>query len=354
MKYANNWNSLRALCTDTIDLYQFHSGNDAALAQDDLWQMLQDQVQAGKVRYLGLSISSRQENLHQVQRAREIGVSTIQLVYNRLDRQPEERVLPACTEKDLGVLARVPLASGLLSGKYAPGQVFTDANDVRSTMNPEKLESRLNQVEDIRRNEVPAGMPMATWALAWCLRHPAVTCVIPGNKTVEQLEANAQAADAIDDIPHPSVEAFWQAYLNSLPQGSELLAGGYSVWHFCDNEADADKLAQLARDGIKTATCGLLSSYEAEGEDVPQQGDFSVVTNWAGQPICVVQTVEVELKPFDQVDAAFAYDEGEGNRSYEYWRQAHWRAFTRECQSQGQSFQEDMPVVCEQFRTVFP
>jgi len=189
--------SLRALGTDTIDLYQFHSGADAALAQEDLWQMLQSQVQAGKIRFLGLSISSKQENLHQVQRAREIGVSAIQLVYNRLDRQPEDRVLPACTEQDLGVLARVPLASGLLSGKYAPGQAFTDASDVRSTMNPEKLAARLNQVEDIRRNEVPTGVPMAIWALAWCLRHPAVTSVIPGNKTVEQMEANARAADMV-------------------------------------------------------------------------------------------------------------------------------------------------------------
>jgi aryl-alcohol dehydrogenase-like predicted oxidoreductase len=194
--------SLKALGTDTIDLYQFHSGNDAALAQDDLWQILQDQVQAGKIRFLGLSISSKQENLHQVQRAREIGASTIQLVYSRLDRQPEERVLPACLEQDLGVLARVPLASGLLSGKYSPGQTFTDAGDVRSTMNPEKMAARLKEVEDIRRNEVPDGVPMAGWALAWCLRHPAVTCVIPGNKTVEQLEANARAAELVaDDFP---------------------------------------------------------------------------------------------------------------------------------------------------------
>jgi myo-inositol catabolism protein IolS len=194
--------SLRALSTDTVDLYQFHSGTDEALAQDDLWEMLQKQVQAGKVRFLGLSISSKQENLHQVQRAREIGISVIQLVYNRLERRPEERVLPACIEADLGVLARVPLASGLLSGKYAPGQQFTDATDVRSTMKPEKLATMLEEVEAIRHSEVPPDVPMASWALAWCLKHPAVTSVIPGNKSVSQLQMNAQAADlAADDHP---------------------------------------------------------------------------------------------------------------------------------------------------------
>jgi len=155
-------------------------------------------------------------------------------------------------------------------------------------------------------------------------------------------------------MTHSSVEDFWQAYIDSLPPGAELPTGGYSVWHFCDNESDANELARLARDGVKTATCGLLWSYEAEGETVPQSGDFSVVTDWLGRPICVIQTVEVQVKSFDQVDAAFAYDEGEGDRSYEYWRQAHWRAFTRECQSLGRSPQENMSVVCERFRTIFP
>jgi len=155
-------------------------------------------------------------------------------------------------------------------------------------------------------------------------------------------------------MPHPSIEDFWQAYIKSLPPETELSTGGYTAWHFCDDEVNANELAQLAKDGIKTATCGLLLSYEAEGEAVPQPGDFSVVTDWLDQPICIIQTVEVELKPFNQVDAAFAYDEGEGDRSYEYWRQGHWRYFTRECQAIGRSFQEDLIVVCERFHTVFP
>lgn len=187
--------SLRALRTNTIDLYQFHSGTDQVFAQDDLWTMLNRQVQAGKIRYLGLSLSSRIDNVYQTERAAQVGVSVIQVVYNRLDRTPEERVLPLCRKQDLGVLARVPLASGLLSGKYQPGAVFSQEDDVRSRQDQPELQRRLKLVQEIQQNEVPAGTAMAPWALAWCLQHPAVTCVIPGCKTIEQVETNASAAD---------------------------------------------------------------------------------------------------------------------------------------------------------------
>jgi aryl-alcohol dehydrogenase-like predicted oxidoreductase len=116
-------------------------------------------------------------------------------VYNRLKKAPEERILPWCHEQDLGVLARVPLASGLLSGKYKPGAEFTDKDDVRSLQNKEEVQRQLGLVQQIQHAELPEGVAMAPWALAWCLQHPAVTCVIPGCKTVEQLEVNASAAD---------------------------------------------------------------------------------------------------------------------------------------------------------------
>ena len=186
--------SLRALRTDYVDLYQFHSGKDEFFDQDALWQMLGDQVKAGKIRHLGISIGSN-DNLHQTSRATEVGASTIQVVYNRLDQKPEERVFPSCIEQGLGVLARVPLASGFLSGKYKPGTEFTDAADVRSRRDHAQTQERLELVQEIQREEVPAGVAMAPWALAWCLQHPAVTCVIPGCKTVEQVASNASAAD---------------------------------------------------------------------------------------------------------------------------------------------------------------
>jgi len=193
--------SLRALKTDYVDLLQFHSGGDDVFDNDDLWTMLDKQVQAGKVRFLGISIGAN-DNIYQTSKATEVGASAIQVVYNRLDKTPEKAVFPSCIEQDLGVLARGPLASGYLSGKYKPGAVFTD--NVRKNHKREEIDEKLRLVEEIARTEVPEGVGMAEWALAWCLQHPAVTCVIPGTKSVEQVEANARAA-ALDMVrdDHP-------------------------------------------------------------------------------------------------------------------------------------------------------
>ena len=186
--------SLRHLQTDYVDLYQFHSGADEVFDNPDLWEALDTQVKAGKIRHLGISIGSNR-NIHQTARASHVNASAIQVVYNRLDTAPEEEVFPSCIEQDLGVLARVPLASGYLSGKYQPGTTFTKPSDVRSRHNAEQVQQKLAAVAQIQREEVPDGVDMATWALAWCLQHPAVTCVIPGCKTVEQVEKNAAAAE---------------------------------------------------------------------------------------------------------------------------------------------------------------
>ena len=150
--------SLKALRTDYVDLYQFHSLDDDAFQTGGLWETLQDQKQKGKIRHLGISIGSNQ-NIFQTSKAPSVGAEAIQVVYNRLNRAPEEEVLPACEKLNLGVLARVPLASGYLS-----------------------------------REELPEGTDMAQWALAWCLRRPVVTCVIPGCKDPDQVRANAAAA----------------------------------------------------------------------------------------------------------------------------------------------------------------
>jgi aryl-alcohol dehydrogenase-like predicted oxidoreductase len=189
--------SLRALGTDHVDIYQMHSGKDPAFDQPDLWEMLARQVEAGKIRHLGLSISPN-DNIYQTARASDVGAETIQVVYNRLDRAPEAAVLPSCQAQDLGVLARVPLASGLLTGKYHPGDVFVNADDIRSQRSPAEIQEALRQAEEIARAEVPPGVPMAAWALAWCLRHPAVACVIPGCKTPDQVASNAAGADLAD------------------------------------------------------------------------------------------------------------------------------------------------------------
>src|SRR5690606_36459547 len=188
--------SLKALRTDHVDLYQFHSGTDAEFRQDEMWSALQSQVRAGKIRHLGVSLSSQGEGLAQVEAARRYGLEAVQLVYNRLDTAPVERVFPACARLNLGVLARVPLASGYLSGKYRPGARFP-AGDVRASHDEAKARARLERALEIQRTEVPEGADMAQWALAWCLRDPRVTAVIPGCKDPEQVERNAAAADLV-------------------------------------------------------------------------------------------------------------------------------------------------------------
>jgi aryl-alcohol dehydrogenase-like predicted oxidoreductase len=102
----------------------------------------------------------------------------------------------------------VPLASGYLSGKYQPGDEFSAQNDVRSLHDKQEVQEKLVLVQEIQRTEVPPGVPMAPWALAWCLAYPAVTSVIPGCKSVEQVESNARAAelDLVRD-DHPQAVA---------------------------------------------------------------------------------------------------------------------------------------------------
>jgi len=188
--------SLAALRSDYIDLYQFHSLDDEAFATEGLWDYLNEEKQRGRIRHLGISIGSNR-NAWQTGRAKTAGAEAIQVIYNRLDRAPEEEVFPICQRDNLGVLARVPLASGYLSGKYKPGAQFDD-DDVRARWHQaEERDEQLREVEHIAAEELPAGVPMARWALSWCLQNEAVSCVIPGCKSPEQLRDNAAAADLL-------------------------------------------------------------------------------------------------------------------------------------------------------------
>jgi aryl-alcohol dehydrogenase-like predicted oxidoreductase len=185
--------SLRALRTDYVDLYQFHSWGNADFDKRDVWAVLDRAKKAGKIRHIGNSISPN-DNLYQTRESPDAQVEAIQVVYNRLDRKPEAAVLRACQKLDLGVLARVPLASGYLSGKYKPGATFAPG-DHRHDQKREQVDEKLRQAQEIQRNEVPPGIDMAQWALAWCLKHDAVSAVIPGCKDVKQVESNAAAAE---------------------------------------------------------------------------------------------------------------------------------------------------------------
>ncbi len=149
-----------------------------------------------------------------------------------------------------------------------------------------------------------------------------------------------------------SVERMWAAFIAARPD----LAGPdttYETWYFCDNQADADELAELARRGRKCATTGDLWSYELEQEPLPEVGDLNIVTGWAGNAVCVIRTTSVEVVPFDEVTKDFAAAEGEGDGSLGYWREIHEAVFSRRLPEIGRKFESDMPVVCERFEVVF-
>ena len=187
--------SLRNLRTDYIDLYQFHSGDDRFFDNPALWDMLARELEVGTIRMIGVSLTSRADiRDSQAPKVKETGARAAQVVYNRLDRGAEDVVLPTCERENLGVLARVPLASGFLTGKYKADVEFAPA-DYRSGLDRERILTTVAQVEELRRSEVPEGVPMAAWAISWCLNNPAVACVIPGARNPEQLKANAAAAD---------------------------------------------------------------------------------------------------------------------------------------------------------------
>jgi uncharacterized protein YhfF len=127
-----------------------------------------------------------------------------------------------------------------------------------------------------------------------------------------------------------SVLKFWRDYVKSLPAGLYRQKMPADVFAFGDSRELADRLAMLVLEGVKTATCSALWTYEDEQKPPPQKGDHSVVLDGNGVPVAVIETIEVFVVPFNEVPERFAYDEGEGDRSLAYWREAHRKCFSRQ------------------------
>jgi uncharacterized protein YhfF len=142
----------------------------------------------------------------------------------------------------------------------------------------------------------------------------------------------------------------WHAFQEATGSAAELIG----AFAFGDSPAMADELADLVLHGPKRATAGLLLEHEHDGEPVPRPADCWVVLNGRGEPVCVIQTTEVQVKPLHEVDAAFAWAEGEGDRSLAWWRQAHDRYFSRRCGELGVAFSAEVIVVFERFDLVWP
>ena len=148
-------------------------------------------------------------------------------------------------------------------------------------------------------------------------------------------------------------EAYWRSYVDTLPVNSSAHDEQYVAEGWGDSPEMADELGALIASGTKTAACSALWEYEAEGEPLPKVGSKTIVVDGNGNPLCIVEMTEVEVVPYDRVDARFAYEEGEGDRSLAYWRDAHWRFFSRTLPNVGREPTTEMPLVCERFRVIY-
>ena len=149
----------------------------------------------------------------------------------------------------------------------------------------------------------------------------------------------------------PAVDEYWKAFLAKNPEiGRDTPC---QVWYFGNSKEMAKELAELVISGKKTATASLAKTNEIEPHNAPVDNGYSIVTNFEGLAMCIIQTAEIRHLPFNKVDAKFAFDEGEGDQSLEYWRVVHWEYFSREATKFGFEFDENSVVCCERFRLLF-
>ncbi len=148
---------------------------------------------------------------------------------------------------------------------------------------------------------------------------------------------------------HRSVEQLWQRYRAAHPDAPPACPPAF---YFCDNPKDADICAALVVAGIKQATAASLAELELAGCAVPQVGDLAIVTDWAGGARALIRTRAVEIRRFGDVDAGFAADEGEGDRTLDWWRTAHRAYYRRVLAGRGIAVDDDLEIACEWFDVV--
>ena len=194
--------SLNNLGVEALDLVQLHCPPTEVYRQDSTFEALDRLQEAGKIRNYGVSV----EKVEEARMALDYpGVATVQIIFNVFRQKPAEEFFPLAEERSVGILARVPLASGLLSGKMSAGRVFGEddhrnfnregqAFDKGETFSGVDFETGLRAAAQLKEL-VPKGHTLAQFALRWILMHPAVSCAIPGGKNPAQVEDNVAAAD---------------------------------------------------------------------------------------------------------------------------------------------------------------
>lgn len=148
------------------------------------------------------------------------------------------------------------------------------------------------------------------------------------------------------------IQSYWDAF--QATRDDDVSARFSEVFCFADSQPVADSLAQLVLTGTKRATTALLWMHEAEGSQPPVLGSLSVMTDFAGTPLAIIEVTASRVVAFEDVPAEFAAREGEGDGSLEHWRRVHWAYFGRECARIAREPSPRMPVVCEEFVVVYP
>jgi aryl-alcohol dehydrogenase-like predicted oxidoreductase len=194
--------SLKRLETDALDLLQLHCPPTDAYYHPEIFGILDDFVKEGKLRYYGVSVERVEEALKAIEFP---NVQSVQIIFNCFRQRPAELFFPQAKEKRVGILARVPLASGLLTGKLRRDSSFPaddhrnfnrhgEMFDVGETFSGVDYELGLRAVDEIR-SLLPEGSSMSQFALRWILMFDAVSCAIPGGKRSEQVADNCAASD---------------------------------------------------------------------------------------------------------------------------------------------------------------
>jgi len=210
--------SLRNLEVDALDLLQLHCPPSAVYAMPEVFDALDELVREGKLRHYGVSVERIDEAMAALKYP---GVQSVQIIFNLFRQRPAEVFLPAAAAAQVGVLARLPLSSGMLSGKFTPSSRFGaddhrgfnrqgEAFDKGETFSGVDYEQGLAAVEELRAL-LPAGVSMARLALRWILMFDAVTAAIPGGRTPAQVDENVSAAD-LAALPAPLMQSLADLY----------------------------------------------------------------------------------------------------------------------------------------------
>jgi aryl-alcohol dehydrogenase-like predicted oxidoreductase len=227
----NAWvdRSLKNLEMDAVDLLQLHCPHPDVYDNPEVFGILEEMVSAGRIRHFGISVETVGEALRGI---RQPGVKTVQVIFNMLRLKPAEELFPATLKADVGILARVPLASGLLTGKLSRESRFADddhrafnregkAFDKGETFSGVPYDVGLAAVEALRPL-VPPAATLAQFALRWILSFDAVSCAIPGARNEDQARANAAAADlaALDGATLDAVRSVYDERIRTHVHGS--------------------------------------------------------------------------------------------------------------------------------------